>query len=302
PDRFRIQRAGVQLFSPPRMTARIDEQIKAMNRAGVDQAALHVGVWLDWVDLKAARLINDKIAEITAQYPDRLIPLAHAPPLESEGQRELKRAVLELGCKGVGVNTHVGGILLDNERLHPFYKTVSDLDIPILVHPAAEIPLAHPHGMEQFNLTRNLGRAFDTTINIARLMLDEANLTQQLKDIRHGLLSGDLSMHLRLLQARDSTADVGIDTDVTGTEGEKNLASVVIANSRRVQESLRTLEELAKKFCISGARVRKIEEKALQRLRLALGEWKNQRSIGALEDGPWIFQFQWPHPSGQDSA
>ncbi len=171
PDRFRIRRAGVQLFSPPRMTARMEEQIKAMDRAGVDQAALHVGVWLDWVDLKAARFINDKMAEITAQYPDRIIPLAHVPPLDTEGQRELRRAVLELGCKGVGINTHIGGILLDNERLYPFYKTVSDLDVPILVHPAAEIPLAHPHGMEEFNLTRNLGRAFDTTINIARLML-----------------------------------------------------------------------------------------------------------------------------------
>jgi len=171
PERFRIRRGEVQLFSPPRMTARIEDQIKAMNRAGVDQAALHVGVWLDWVDLKAARLINDRMAEVAAQYPDRIIPLAHVPPLEPEGQRELRRAVLELGCKGVGINTHIGGILLDDQRLYPFYRTVADLDIPIVVHPAAEIPLAHPHGMEQFNLTRNLGRAFDTTINIARLML-----------------------------------------------------------------------------------------------------------------------------------
>lgn len=170
-DRFRIRRAGVQLFSPPKMTARMDEQIKAMDRAGVDQAVLHVGVWLDWVDLKAARLINDRLAEVTAQYPGRIIPLAHVPPLDPEGQKELRRAVLELGCKGVGINTHIGGILLDDERLFPFYKAVSDLDIPISVHPAAEIPLAHPHGMEEFNLTRNLGRAFDTTINITRLML-----------------------------------------------------------------------------------------------------------------------------------
>lgn len=170
-DRFRIRRAGVQLFSPPRMTARMDEQIKVMDRAGVDQAALHAGVWLDWVDVRAARLINDKMAEVAAQYPGRVIPLAHVPPLEAEGQRELRRAVLELGCKGVAINTHVNGVLLDHERYHPFYKMVSDLGMPILVHPASEIPLAHPHGMEQFNLTRNLGRAFDTTVNIARLML-----------------------------------------------------------------------------------------------------------------------------------
>jgi len=171
PDRFRIQRAGVQLFSPPKMTARIEEQIKAMDRAGVNQAVLHVGVWLDWVDLKGGRLINDRMAEVSAQYPDRIIPLAHVPPLDPEGHKELKRAVVELGFKGVAINTHINGILLDDERFFPFYKTVSDLDIPVVVHPAAEIPLVHPHGMEQFNLTRNLGRAFDTTINITRLML-----------------------------------------------------------------------------------------------------------------------------------
>ena len=171
PDRFRIQRAGVQLFSPPKMTARIEEQIKAMDRAGVNQAVLHVGVWLDWVDLKGGRLINDRMAEVSAQYPDRIIPLAHVPPLDPEGHKEFKRAVVELGFKGVAINTHINGILLDDERFFPFYKTVSDLDIPVVVHPAAEIPLAHPHGMEQFNLTRNLGRAFDTTINITRLML-----------------------------------------------------------------------------------------------------------------------------------
>ncbi|HWX76240.1 MAG TPA: hypothetical protein VNY32_02120 [Candidatus Acidoferrales bacterium] len=27
PDRFRIRQAGVELFSPPRMTARMDEQL-----------------------------------------------------------------------------------------------------------------------------------------------------------------------------------------------------------------------------------------------------------------------------------
>ncbi len=169
--RFRIQRAGVQLFSPPQMTASMADQIKVMDRAGVDQAALHVGVWLDWVDVKAACFINDSMAEITERYPGRIVPVAHVPPLETDGRRELKRAILKLGFKAVAMNTHIDGILMDDPRLYPFYKAVSDLNVPILVHPAAELPMSHPHGMEQFNLTRNLGRAIDTTINLARLML-----------------------------------------------------------------------------------------------------------------------------------
>ena len=69
------------------------------------------------------------------------------------------------------MNTRIDGILLDSEQLYPYYKAACDFDVSIVVHPASELPLAHPHGMEQFNLTRNLGRAMDTTINIARLML-----------------------------------------------------------------------------------------------------------------------------------
>ena len=71
------------------------------------------------------------------------------------------------------MNTRIDGILLDSEQLYPYYKAACDFDVPIVVHPASELPLAHPHGMEQFNLTRNLGRAMDTTINIARLMLGD---------------------------------------------------------------------------------------------------------------------------------
>lgn len=170
-DRFRIKRAGVELFSAPKLTYRMGEQLKLMDRAGVDAAALHVGAWLDWVDPKAARLINDRQAELSKQYPGKIIPLAHVPALDHDAGRELKRAVIELGFKGVAMNTHLNGVLLDNEQLHPFYRTVCDLDVPIVVHPSSELALAHPHGMEQFNLTRNLGRAVDTTINIARVML-----------------------------------------------------------------------------------------------------------------------------------
>lgn len=171
PERFRVWRGEVQLFSPPRLTARIDDQIKIMDRSGVDMTVLHIGVWLEWVDLKAARFINDRMAEITARHPGRIIPLAHVPPLDPEGRAELKRAIVDKGFAGVGVNTHINGVLLDDERLYPFYQAVSDLEVPIVVHPSSQIFQAHPHGMEQFNLTRNLGRAFDTTINIVRLML-----------------------------------------------------------------------------------------------------------------------------------
>jgi len=82
--------------------------------------------------------------------------------------------------------------------------------------------------------------------DIARLLLNDTGLTQELKTIRHELIRGDFSLHRQLIQSRDSESDVGIDIEVTGEENVKDLPAVLVANSRRVQEALRTLEELAK--------------------------------------------------------
>jgi thiamine-phosphate pyrophosphorylase len=80
----------------------------------------------------------------------------------------------------------------------------------------------------------------------ARFLLNDAPLTEQLKAIRHELITGDWPFHQRLIQSRDSQGDVGINIEVEGGRDKKNLASAVVANSRRVQEALRTLEEVAK--------------------------------------------------------
>ncbi len=82
--------------------------------------------------------------------------------------------------------------------------------------------------------------------DIARLLLDDAMLTQQLKTMRHELIVRDSSFHRQLLQSRDSEGDVGRDTGVAGEAKKKELPALLVANARRVQEALRTLEELAK--------------------------------------------------------
>ena len=95
------------------------------------------------------------------------------------------------------------------------------------------------------NLNR-IGEGLRLLEDIARLLLNDATLTQQLKTMRHEILKGDWSFHQQLLQARDSESDVGITIEVPGDEKQRGLAITVMANARRVQESLRILEEVAK--------------------------------------------------------
>jgi thiamine-phosphate pyrophosphorylase len=80
----------------------------------------------------------------------------------------------------------------------------------------------------------------------ARMVLNDVELTQQLKTLRHDLVRNDLSFNMELVRSRDSAGDVGAALEITGEEKQKELPLLILANSRRAQESLRVLEDMAK--------------------------------------------------------
>ncbi|MFH0913720.1 MAG: thiamine-phosphate pyrophosphorylase [Chloroflexota bacterium] len=81
---------------------------------------------------------------------------------------------------------------------------------------------------------------------LARLMLNDAALTQNLKNRRHEILRCDWQLQQEMLQARDSSGDVGVEMETPEQKEPRDLPAAAVANARRVQESLRVLEELAK--------------------------------------------------------
>jgi thiamine-phosphate pyrophosphorylase len=95
------------------------------------------------------------------------------------------------------------------------------------------------------NLNR-IGESLRLLEDVARLMLNDTALAKQLKAMRHSLAVKELPTKKRLLQARDSRGDIGIDIEVSQQIKERLLPTTIIANSRRAQESLRVIEELAK--------------------------------------------------------
>ena len=122
-----------------------------------------------------------------------------------------------------------------------------------------------------------IGEGLRLLEDLARLLLNDATLTQQLKTMRHELIRGDWALHRQLLESRNSEGDIGVDIEVPGDAKERELPTTVMANARRVQESLRTLEELAKipgvapildsdKFKQARFSLYKIEQDLLSRL------------------------------------
>jgi thiamine-phosphate pyrophosphorylase len=100
------------------------------------------------------------------------------------------------------------------------------------------------------NLNR-IGEGLRFLEELARLMLNDDNLTQQLKNMRHEMVRVDWSWQQQLLKARDSEGDVGTNMEVPGEENRREIPVAIVANARRVQESLRVMEEIAKAPSIS---------------------------------------------------
>lgn len=95
------------------------------------------------------------------------------------------------------------------------------------------------------NLNR-IGEGLRVLEEITRLSLNDTSLTQQLKNMRHDMVRVDKDFQITIINARDSEGDIGADMLVAGEEKPRGSRDTVIANARRVQESLRVLEEIAR--------------------------------------------------------
>ena len=84
---------------------------------------------------------------------------------------------------------------------------------------------------------------------IARFVLNDAELTLRLKDIRHSLAAATNALPggvYELVRSRDAAGDVGADSWTPGEKSRDGLFALAVANLKRVQEAARVLEEFGK--------------------------------------------------------
>jgi aminocarboxymuconate-semialdehyde decarboxylase len=120
--------------------------------------------------IEATREFNDFAVDLMARHPDRLIGLAAANPFGGDPHlRELERAIVDDKLPGVLINSSVDGEYLDSRRADDFWALVTRLDVPVFIHPPYQT-LGNER-MEMYRLPEMLGRPFDTTVTLARLIL-----------------------------------------------------------------------------------------------------------------------------------
>jgi len=144
-----------------------EEQVRDMDAAGVDMAVLSTGLWQWWNNMELAPTVNEELADVQRRYPNRLIGLAHVPPLDPAAPAELERAVKKLGLRGLCLSTHCQGKYIDDPAYLPLYRKAAELGTPIFVH-ASPTPVEYA-SIRVHDAARVLGRVFDLSTAATRL-------------------------------------------------------------------------------------------------------------------------------------
>ena len=121
-----------------------------------------------------ARLANDTMAETVAKHPDRFPSFIASLPMNNADatQREIVRAINDLGATGVQIFTNVNGRPLDDPEFRPLFATMAQLNLPIWMHPSrtASFPDYQSEQKSKLELWWVFGWPYETSIAMSRMI------------------------------------------------------------------------------------------------------------------------------------
>jgi aminocarboxymuconate-semialdehyde decarboxylase len=111
---------------------------------------------------------NRYLAQCRDRHPDQLVAMATCVPGGGEAcLRELERAVKQDDCRAVIIGSSHQGHYPDADAAKPFFKLVTDLDIPVFVHPGD----ATTSATTDYRLASSISRPADNCLALARLIV-----------------------------------------------------------------------------------------------------------------------------------
>jgi aminocarboxymuconate-semialdehyde decarboxylase len=121
----------------------------------------------DGADL--SRLLNDHIADVVREHPQRFVGLGTVPLQDPAlAIEELRRCLGELGLAGVQIGSHVNEWNLSAPELFPFFAACEELGAALFVHPW---DMVGKERMEKYWLPWLVGMPAETSLAICSLIL-----------------------------------------------------------------------------------------------------------------------------------
>ena len=124
------------------------------------------------IGVKAARMVNEGVAAIAAERPDRIPAAMGSVPLQAGGAaaaEELTYCVKTLGFKGVEVLAHVGDLELSDPSFEPFWARAEALGAVVFIHPSG---FTEARRFGRFYFSNVIGNPLDTTMALHHLIFD----------------------------------------------------------------------------------------------------------------------------------
>jgi aminocarboxymuconate-semialdehyde decarboxylase len=153
-------------------------KLASMDRKGIEVSVISPAppMFYYWADvdlaLKAARLVNDGVADMVASHPARLRGMATVPLQHPDAAiAEMERVVSEHGFKAIEIGTSVEGMQLAEAKFRPILRRAQELGIFVFAHPYYT---GSKSGLECHYLTNLIGNPLDTTVMLANLMFSGA--------------------------------------------------------------------------------------------------------------------------------
>ncbi|WP_197443777.1 thiamine phosphate synthase [Maioricimonas rarisocia] len=229
-----------------------------MRQAGLTQSALNTGFPLASIAPDRRRETN--IVESTVDYDEllrRQQSLLGASRRIAADREDIGTEFLLAGLLAVDADlaSRLAQIGVDANRLasasaDPSLDAAEPIDVQIELRSAAVVATDEMDTSRVLDAAANRAReGLRVVEDFVRFVLDDAGLSERLKTLRHRLRV-ELESYggADLMLARDTQHDVGTQIQTATESRRESPRSVLLANTRRVQEALRTLEEFGKRI------------------------------------------------------
>ncbi len=148
--------------------------IREMDEAGIDMSVLGTNIpgpelLEPELGIEGARICNDYLAEVCAQFPGRFVGLANLPMQDvTEALKEFQRALDSLKLRGMVLYSHIDGTPVDAAAFEPIYQMAEDRKVPVVLHPT--VP-TWGDVVKDYSMIPMIGIMVDTSIAVLRLIL-----------------------------------------------------------------------------------------------------------------------------------
>jgi aminocarboxymuconate-semialdehyde decarboxylase len=158
------------------MLTDIAVRLKHMDRMGVDIQAVspapnQLYYWTEaGMGQELARSVNEGIAKVVADHPDRFVGLGTVPLQDPDlAVSELHHAMRTLGLRGVEISPNVNGKEVSRSGLDKFFAAAEKLGAVIFMH-----PIGYTDGSRLMDHYFNnvIGNPLETTVATAHLIFD----------------------------------------------------------------------------------------------------------------------------------